>query len=178
MLPCSTQAHQIEAKNHPSTRHFRRSSIICIFLQNTLIFNQTNYTVVLRKHYPSGLESMRDIDFSMFAATACLIFRVIYSQTFASSARKILINILPSFGLLPEQKLGKNIKFGYSCNYLIQFEQSSETLWPQIRYAVTKRRCTTFPASIKTYEDAMTELKREGKGFTKNDAVVSPEGKM
>lgn len=45
------------------------------------------------------------------------------------------------------------------------------------KFDITKRECTAFAASIKAYEDASTELKQEGKGFTKNYAAVSPEGK-
>jgi hypothetical protein len=46
------------------------------------------------------------------------------------------------------------------------------------KFDITKRECTAFTASIKAYEDAMTELKQEGKGFTKSRAAVSPEVKI
>ncbi|CAB3989796.1 Hypothetical predicted protein [Paramuricea clavata] len=43
------------------------------------------------------------------------------------------------------------------------------------KFDITKRECTAFTASIKAYEDTTTELKQEGKGFTKSHAAVSPE---
>lgn len=45
------------------------------------------------------------------------------------------------------------------------------------KFDITKRECTAFTSSIKAYEDATTELKQEGKGFTKNYPAINPEGK-
>ncbi|CAB4026991.1 threonine dehydratase biosynthetic, chloroplastic [Paramuricea clavata] len=95
-------------------------------------------------------------------------------KIFASSARKNLINILPSFGSLPEQRMhGQKYKIGslettrYSLNRVLKRYGH--------KFDITKRECTAFTASIKAYDDATTEMKQEGKGFTKNHAAVSLE---
>ncbi len=46
------------------------------------------------------------------------------------------------------------------------------------KFDITKRECTAFTSSIKAYEDATTELKQEGKGFTKNHEAINTAGKI
>lgn len=44
-------------------------------------------------------------------------------------------------------------------------------------FDITKRSCAAFTKSIQSYEDAQKELKREGKGYTKNTRKMSDKHK-
>ena len=72
---------QNEETNRLPERHFRLSSVICIFLQNKSVKTQTNFILLLGTHYSSKPESMSEIDFSMFATDfeGCLILTDIHS---------------------------------------------------------------------------------------------------
>ena len=81
MLQLTSQDRQNEETNRLSERHFRRCSVICIFLQNKSVTTQTNYTMLLGTRYSFKLGSMSEIDFSRFATEfkGCLIFTDIHS---------------------------------------------------------------------------------------------------
>ena len=75
MLQLTSQDRQNEETNRLSERHFRRCSVICIFLRNKSVTTQTNYTMLLGTHYSFKLGSMSEVHFSRFATDfkGCLI---------------------------------------------------------------------------------------------------------